>query len=174
MDASESSAGIRPKKQRSRMPKTVRTGCTTRPSEKAMRAASMASINSPIGSAARTSDSESQSGIVGHFSSVPEGVRYFVLDSRSVGNEWITCWSNKTPVHHQGAVCDRAEGPRPSGRCCETSGLSGSNQAHVRVHRKSAQPLADLAQALAHQGVVIGDQNPNRWHGKPLCRPMAR
>ena len=31
-------------------------------------------------------------------------------------------------------------------------------------HRETAQPLAKLAQALAHQGVVIGDQDPNSRH----------
>ncbi len=31
-------------------------------------------------------------------------------------------------------------------------------------HGEAAQPLAELAQALAHQGVVIGDQDPNRRH----------
>ena len=34
-------------------------------------------------------------------------------------------------------------------------------------HREAAHPLAKLAQALAHQGVVIGDQEPNRRHGLP-------
>ena len=36
-------------------------------------------------------------------------------------------------------------------------------------HREAAQPLAQLAQALAHQGVVIGDQDPNRRHRMPRC-----
>ena len=32
-------------------------------------------------------------------------------------------------------------------------------------HREAAQPLTELAQALAHQGVVVGNQDPNRRHG---------
>ena len=36
-------------------------------------------------------------------------------------------------------------------------------------HGEAAHPLAKLAQALAHQGVVIGDQEPNRRHGLPRC-----
>src|SRR5664279_5033648 len=49
---------------------TVRTGCTTRPAENAISAASMASINSLMLSTARTSDSDSQRGIAGHFTAV--------------------------------------------------------------------------------------------------------
>src|SRR5450759_851455 len=76
MDPSESSAGIRPKNARSRISRTVRTGCTTRPTEKAISAVSMASISSPIVSTARTSDSDSQRGIVRHFSA-PLGKEYY-------------------------------------------------------------------------------------------------
>src|ERR1035441_5581268 len=56
-----------PKKERSPISITVRTGCTTRPSENAISVASMASINLLMLSTARTSDSDSQRGVAGHF-----------------------------------------------------------------------------------------------------------
>ena len=34
---------------------------------------------------------------------------------------------------------------------------------------EAAHSFAELAQTLAHQGVVIGDQEPNRRHGLPRC-----
>ena len=55
--------GISAKKAISLSSNAVRTGCMTRPEEKAASAHSMASINSRMERTARTSDSESQRGM---------------------------------------------------------------------------------------------------------------
>jgi len=55
-------------------------------------------------------------------------------------------------------------------------GLHCARQAHrlsavpgFGHHAETARSLAELAQALPHQCMVIGDQNPNRWHKQPRC-----